>query len=127
MRYDSAALLFALNTDFLAVFSKPEQEALAMLFLNLHHQGDLANEIFWGLWLVPFGLLVYQSRFLPRLLGVWLVIACPGYLALSFTGLLFPQWESQVFRLAQPFTLGELVVMLWLAIAGAKAKDAAAG
>jgi hypothetical protein len=37
-----------------------------MLFLNLHHQLDLANAIFWGIWLIPFGLLVYRSRFLPR-------------------------------------------------------------
>jgi len=43
-----------------------------MLFL--HHQGVLANEIFWGLWLFPFGVLVYRSRFLPRVLSVWLII-----------------------------------------------------
>jgi hypothetical protein len=122
---DSAALLFARGADFLNAFDKPQRDALAMLFLRLHHHGDLANEIFWGIWLLPFGLLVYKSRFLPRILGIWLMIACFGYLALSFTGLLFPQWESQVFRLAQPFMLGELIVMLWLIIVGAKASPSA--
>src|SRR5262249_24575673 len=63
---DSATLMFARGTDFLSVFDKPQRDAFAMLFLNLHHQLDVANEIFWGLWLVPFGLLVYRSRFLPR-------------------------------------------------------------
>jgi hypothetical protein len=87
---DAAALLFVRGADFLSVFDKPQRDALAALFLRLHHQGDLANEIFWGLWLLPFGLLVYRSRFLPRLLGVWLMIACFGWLALSFTGILFP-------------------------------------
>ncbi|HTZ90295.1 MAG TPA: DUF4386 domain-containing protein [Alloacidobacterium sp.] len=117
---DAAALLFAHGGDFLTAFDKPQRDALAMLFLRLHHHGDLANEIFWGIWLLPFGLLVYRSRFLPRLLGVWLIIACFGYLALSFTGLLFPQWENKVFGFAQPTMLGEVVVMLWLIIVGAK-------
>lgn len=83
---------------------------------------DLANEIFWGLWLIPFGLLVYRSRFPPRILGVWLIIACFGYLALSLTGLLFPDYEDQVSNIAQPLLLGELAIMLWLLIMGATEK-----
>ena len=62
---DVAALLFARGGDFLSVFDKPQRDAFAMLFLNLHHHLDLANAIFWGLWLLPLGLLVYRSRFLP--------------------------------------------------------------
>jgi hypothetical protein len=98
-----------------------------MLFLRLHHQGDLANEIFWGLWLIPFGLLVYRSRFLPRFLGVWLMAGCFGYLALSFTGLLFPQYEDKVFTYAQPLMIGEVAAMLWLVIMGAKEQRLAGG
>jgi hypothetical protein len=117
---DAAALLFARGDDFLNVFDKPQRAAFAMLFLRLHHQGDLANEIFWGLWLLPFGLLVYKSRFLPRVLGVWLMAGCFGYLALSFTGFLFPAYEDKVFAYAQPLITGELAIMLWLMIRGAK-------
>jgi hypothetical protein len=117
---DVAALLFARGGDFLTVFDKPQREAFVMLFLSLHHQGDLANEVFWGLWLFPFGLLVYKSRFLPRFLGVWLMAGCFGYLALSFTGFLFPAYEGKVFIYAQPLITGELVFMLWLVIMGAR-------
>jgi hypothetical protein len=116
---DAAALLVA-RGDLLASFTTPQRHALVLLFLNLHHQGDLANEIFWGLWLLPFGLLIVRSRFLPRLLGFWLIAGCFAYLGLSITGLLFPESESMVFRFTQPVMLGELVVMLWLAIAGAR-------
>jgi Domain of unknown function (DUF4386) len=123
---DAAALLFVRGADFLSIFDKPQRDAFVMLFLNLHHQLDLANEIFWGLWLIPFGLLVYRSRFLPRILGVWLVVGCFGYLALSFTGLLWPGYENKVSNLAQPFTLGEVVMMLWLVIMGAREKRLAA-
>src|SRR6266853_5763710 len=51
-----AALLLVRGADFLSVFDKPQRYALAMLFLRLHHGGVVANEIFWGLWLFPFGL-----------------------------------------------------------------------
>jgi hypothetical protein len=119
---DAAALLLVRGGGYLSVFDKPQREALARLFLDLHHQLDLANEIFWGLWLIPFGLLVYRSRFLPRTLGVWLVIACFAYLALSFTGFLLPAYEDQVNNIAQPLLLGELATMLWLLVMGANEK-----
>lgn len=117
---DVATLLFAKGTDAFAVFSKPERDALAVLFLRVHHHLDLANAVFWGLWLVPFGLLVYRSRILPRFLGVWLMLGCLGYLAFSFTGFLLPAREDRVFNLSQPLTLGEVAAMLWLVIRGAR-------
>jgi len=119
---DAAALLFARGADFLSAFDKPQREALVMLFLRLHQDADLANEIFWGLWLIPLGLLVYKSHFLPRWLGVWLVLGCLGYLGMSFTGFLYPQYDDKVFTLTQPLTISELVFMFWLVIMGAKQK-----
>ena len=123
---DAAALLFARGSDFLTIFEKPQRDAFAMLFLNLHHQLDLANAIFWGVWLLPFGLLVYRSRFLPRVLGVWLVIACFAWLAFSFLGMLAPEHEDKAFSITQPFALGEVAMMLWLVIMGAKKQRATA-
>jgi hypothetical protein len=115
-----AALTLFRGTDFLAVFEKPQRDALAMLFLRLHGQGLVINEIFSGLWLFPFGVLVMRSRFLPRLLGVWLIVNCFAYLALSFMGLLLPQYYDLAFRSAFPALLGEMAIMLWLLIRGAK-------
>jgi hypothetical protein len=117
---DAAALLLVRGADFLSVFDKPQREALALLFLNLHHQLDLAYLIFAGLWLLSFGLLVYRSRFLPRFLGVWLIMGCFAWLAVSFTGFLLPGHEDKVFTIGQPFGFGEVAIMLWLAIRGAK-------
>src|SRR5438552_14021399 len=117
---DGAALLLARGGDFLSAFDKPQRDAFALLFLNLHHQVDLANLIFGGLWLLPFGLLVYRSRFLPRFLGVWLMVACFAWLAFSVTGLLLPGHEDRLFTIIHPFTFGEVETMLWLAIVGAK-------
>jgi hypothetical protein len=55
-----------------------------------------------------------------------LIVVCFAYLALSFTGLLFPAYEAEVFTIAQPVLLGEVAVMLWLLIMGAKEKPLAA-
>lgn len=115
----AALALFRGGADFLSVFDKPHRDALAMLFLHLNSRGDILNEIFWGLWLLPFGLLVMRSRFLPRILGVWLVINCFAYLVLSFTGLLLPQYYRVAFLCAQPALFGEVAIMLWLLIKGA--------
>jgi hypothetical protein len=115
-----AALLLFRGADFLAVIDKAQREALGMLFIRLHSQGIFIDEIFWGLWLFPFGLLVFRSGFLPRFLGVWLMINCFGYLVLSVTALFFPEYYEAAFRYSQPVLFGELAIMLWLLIKGAK-------
>jgi hypothetical protein len=90
-----------------------------MLFLRLHHQEIVAAEILWGLWLFPLAILVYRSHFLPRFLGIWLVINGFAYLTISFTGLLLPQYEDRVSNIGFPALLGEMAIMLWLLIKGA--------
>lgn len=117
---DIAALILFRGADFLAVFDKPQRDALGMLFIRLHSQGIFIDEMFWGLWLFPFGLLVFRSGFLPRFIGVWLMINCFGYVALSITALFFPAYYGAAFNWSQPVLFGELAIMLWLLIKGAK-------
>jgi hypothetical protein len=116
---DFGALLFARGADFLSVFGEPQREAMVMLFLRLHHYGEIVNEVFWGLWLLPFGMLVYESRFLPRLLGVWLMLNCFAYLAQNVTGILLPQYAAVVNSVSLPLQFGEIAIMLWLLLLGA--------
>ncbi|MFZ3210863.1 MAG: DUF4386 domain-containing protein [Terriglobales bacterium] len=123
-----AALVLVRGADFLSIFEKPQRDALAMLFLNLHYYGFVVAEIFWGLWLFPLALLVYRSRFLPRFLGVWLAIAGFAWVILSLTGVLLPQYQDKVDTYSQPAFFGEIALMFWLLIKGARppAPDAAA-
>jgi hypothetical protein len=115
-----AALLLVRGADFLSVFDKPQRDALAMLFLNLHGRGLVFCELFWGLWLLPLGYLVYKSRFLPWFLGVWLTLAGLCWMILCFTGILLPQYADKLNTYLQPAILGEIVFMMWLVIRGAK-------
>src|SRR5438477_11988410 len=117
-----AALTLFRGADFLAVFDKPQRDALAYLFVRLHSQGILINEIFWGLWLFPFGLLVFRSGFLPRWLGVWLMINCFGYVFLSVISFFFPAYDDKAFLYLQPVLFGELAIMFYLVIRGANVK-----
>ena len=114
-----ARILFR-GGEFLSVFDRAQLDALGMLFIRLHGQGIMIAEIFWGLWLFPFGLLVFRSRFLPRWIGVWLMINCFGYVILSMTSLFFHAYTDKLFLWLQPVLFGELAIMLWLLIKGAK-------
>jgi hypothetical protein len=114
------ALLLLRGGDFLAVFDQPQREALAYLFIKLHGQGITVNEMFWGLWLLPFGWLAIKSGFLPRILGAWLIVNGLAYMAISFAGLLVPPYGAVIFDKAFPILLGEIAIMLWLLIRGIK-------
>lgn len=120
-----ACLLLAHSADYLSTFSQDQRNSLNMMFIQLHGQGNVINSVFWGLWLFPFGTLVIRSRFLPRLLGIWLIVNGFAYLATSFTGLLLPQHREMMENIAQPALLGEIAIMLWLVIVGAKEKPIA--
>lgn len=116
-----AALMFSNGGHLSPVADQRQLDALVMAFLHLHGEGLNLAQIFWGLWLFPFGVLVYKSGFLPRILGILLIPAGVGYVAASLTVLLFPAYGDMVFNIAAVLgLLGEGTTMFWLLIKGAK-------
>jgi hypothetical protein len=115
-----AALILVRGAAFLSVFTKPQLDALAMVFLRLHSNGLLIAQVFWGLWLLPFGILVYRSAFIPRILGVLLIANGFAYPIQSFTYFLLPQYADVVSRITFPVLLGEAAIILWLLIRGVR-------
>jgi hypothetical protein len=115
-----AALRIVRGANFLSAFDKPQQDALALLFLRLHGAQITASLALAGAWLFPLAALVYRSRFLPRFLGVWVAIGGIAYLALSLTAVLWPQYQDKVFSYLQPAFFGEIALTLWLVIKGAR-------
>ena len=123
-----APLLLLTGPDFLSAFSRPQLEALALAFLRLNGYGNLLEEAFWGLWLFPLGILVLKSRFVPRILGSFLIAACVAYLASSFASIVLPAQGRIVSRAAIPFeALGELSFLIWLLVGGAKRREPTPG
>jgi uncharacterized protein DUF4386 len=121
---DIAPLVLVSGANFLSVFDKGQLDALVYLFLRLHSQGFIVAQIFWGLWLFPFGILVIRSGFIPRIVGILLMIAGSGYVVSSFTSLLLPHYAHVVGQVGLVLEFGELSV-LWLLIWGAKDQSAA--
>lgn len=114
-----AALTLVHGASFLSAFDAFQRDSLAMLFLRLHFHGVMVAQVFWGLWLIPFGLLVYKSGFLPRTLGVLLIVACFGYLTNTLVGLGLVSASAVSAALGQ-LTICELPIIFWLLIVGAK-------
>ncbi len=110
-----AALLLLSGADYLKVFTASQLQALVLLFLNLHKYGLNIAQIFWGFWLLPMGYLVFKSGFLPRILGILLMIGCFGYVIQSFAVFLLPNFKLNIIFFT---SWGELLFPLWLLIKG---------
>jgi hypothetical protein len=115
-----AALTLAQGGGVLAAIPQGQLEALAYLFMRLHGRGITIASIFWGLWLVPFGLLVIRSGFIPKVIGWLLLVAAAGYVAEAFAALVVPAAKTVVDSFATILEIGEIPVMLWLLILGAR-------
>jgi hypothetical protein len=115
-----APLVLLSGADYLAVFTKSQLDALALGFLRLHSNAASISTAFWGLWLFPFGILVIKSRFLPRILGVLLMVAGFAYLTFSVTSITLPAHTHVVSQIMMPLYFGEVPIIFWLLIKGAK-------
>jgi hypothetical protein len=115
--------LMILKGEILKTFELGQRQDLAMLFLNINDYGTLPLEMFWGLWLLPFGLLVFKSEFIPRVFGILLVIGGIAYMIDSTIGILFPVYSSFVkYPTLLLVAIGEISITLWLLIKGVKTK-----
>jgi len=117
-----AVLSLVSDANYLKVFSSEALQAQVMFYNDLYDSVNLIAMIFWGLWLFPFGYLVFKSGFLPRILGLLLMIGCFGYLITVFGNTLIPNYHE--FGITSyvllPGSIGELGTCLWLLIMGAK-------
>lgn len=110
------ALFVLLNGgDDLATFTTEQTEGLMSLFLNFHEIGINIAMIFWGLWLLPMGYLVFKSGFLPKFIGILLMIGCFGYLVDVGIFFLLPDVDVTV---SQFTFFGEILLSVWLLIKG---------
>jgi hypothetical protein len=124
MQNKYAVLSLISGKNYLSVFTNQELQSQVLFYLSQYDKGILIVQIFWGLWLFPFGYLVFRSGFLPKILGVLLMLGCFGYL-INFLGFsLFPTYGTlgiaSYVRL--PASLGEIGICLWLLVMGVKEK-----
>lgn len=95
-------------------------EEQIMFYLEQYSNGLEVLQIFWGLWLLPFGYLVFKSSFLPKILGAFLMLGFFGYLISFFGGFLFENFSNTILSnfIGLPAAIGEIGIALWLLIVG---------
>ncbi len=107
--------------EILKTFELVQRQDLAMLFLKINKYGMMTLELFWGLWLIPLAQLVYKSGFIPRIIGILLMINGIAYIIDSFVYMQLPNYHFFTSRYLLLFIIpGEISITLWLLIKGIK-------
>jgi hypothetical protein len=110
-----AVLLLSTSTDYLRAFKSDQLNSLVMLFLELRKYGTFIPQLL-SFWVLFLGYLVFKSGFLPRILGILLMLAGLCYTVQAVVFFLFPTADLMIFGL---FTfIGESLFYLWLLIKG---------
>ena len=110
------------RAEYLQVFSTVQLHEQVMVLLDAFNRGIDIVQVFWGLWLFPFGYLVFKSEFLPKLLGVLLMLGCVGNLIEFLAKILFSIHELPAF-VSIPGALGEFGICFWLLVMGVRPKQ----
>jgi hypothetical protein len=108
------------GADYLKVFQPDQLQAQAMLFINLYHNGSTIAQIPYGVWLFPLGYLVFKSGFLPKTLGILLIVDCFGLLIYVVQRFLLPGYEVIAYPCLVVSFVAEFSLSLWLLIKGVK-------
>ncbi|WP_316803680.1 DUF4386 domain-containing protein [Pedobacter nototheniae] len=119
-----AVLSLTSGSTYLKAFTVQELNAQVLFRIHLYNDGNFINQIFWGLWLFPFGYLVFKAPFMPKILGILLMAGCFGYL-IDFAGtFLFSRYDKTFIPnyITLPASLGEIGICLWFIIIGIKDK-----
>ncbi len=117
-----AVLQLISGADYIKVFDADSIHAQVMMHLKAFGSGNQIASVFWGLWLFPFGYLVFKSGFLPKILGLFLMAGCVGYLIQFAARLMYPAYDEMAISayMTLPASIGEIGICLWLLIVGVK-------
>lgn len=106
--------------EYLKIYNESQLQSLVMFHLNQYEYGIFIATFFWGLWLFPFGYLVYKSGFIPRIFGILLMLGCFGYI-INFSGnTLFAHYQDWgISKIVGKIpSVAEIGICLWLLIVG---------
>ena len=108
-------------------FPAAQRDRLPYLSIDVYKTGFVTAQLFFGAWLFPLGYLVYKSGFLPRFLGVLLVLDGIAVLIWFHQALLLPDYPAIRYPGLVVSFVAELGLALWLLVKGVKVVDSGAG
>ena len=108
--------------EYLKIYNESQLQSLVMFHLNQYEYGIFISTFFWGLWLFPFGYLVYKSGFIPKIFGILLMLGCFGYVTNFFGNTLFANYQDiGISRIIGKIpSVAEIGICLWLLVIGIK-------
>jgi hypothetical protein len=118
-----SALLLGDGASRMQAYSAAQLEGLAYLSIGLYKTGFVTAQLFFGTWLFPLGYLVYKSGFLPRFLGVILMLDGIGVLIWFLQVLLLPGYPAISYPAFALGFVAEVGLGLWLLVKGVKVVD----
>jgi hypothetical protein len=115
-----AVLIILSEPDFLSALDPGQLEGIAYLFVRLQSHAVQIIQIFWGLWLIPMGILIYKSGFIPKIIGFSVWLAALGYLMSNLIFLFLPEYKAVMSPIVTGLEMFELPIIFWLVIVGAR-------
>ena len=120
--FNFTSLMIAKN-EVLQLLQPDVKQNLVLLFIKTHNYGLTIQEILWGFWLLPFGLLVYKSGLIPKIFTYCLVFGFVCWLSDSVSFILFPSYHPFVSEIVMKAGwIGEMPILFWLLIKGVNNK-----
>jgi hypothetical protein len=114
------ALLLLGDPNYLHAFNPSQLQTLSLFFLGLSGSGNMILTLFYGAWLFPLGYLVFKSGFLPRFLGVLLLLDGLSLMICFVQLCLFPGHKKLTYPLYPIMFIAEFGLAIWLIIKGVK-------
>ena len=118
-----APLVLTTGSTFVSAMGAEQVDGLTYLFVRLHAKGLDIAQIFWGLWLVPWGIAAVRSGFMPRWIGIAIIVAGAGYMLNSFVSILSPPLSRVLSNYFLALGVGEIANVTWLLGWGARERD----
>ena len=115
----TAPLIILNGDDYLKAFTPGQREGMALMFFELYWAGVKIATLFHGLWLFPLGLLVHRSGYFPKILGIFLILACFGFVIETLQYFLLPDFEAITYPGMLFEIIGEFGFCGWLLVKGA--------
>ena len=119
-----SAMTLGDGTSYMQAYSADQVEGLAFLSISVYRAGWVTAQLFFGTWLFPLGYLVYKSTFLPRPLGVLLMLDGIGVMVWFLQAFLWPDYHAITYPGLAISLLAEVGLAVWLLVKGVKVVDA---
>lgn len=117
-----APLVFLRGTGYSSAFELNQLQTLALMSLKMHSRGYTISAVFFGIYCLLIGYLVFKSGFMPRLVGVLMALGGLSFVTSSFLIFLFPSLAARLPDIGMVGGIGEVALCLWLMVMGVDAR-----